>query len=200
MAAPGAAARVALSPRRPITQARSGFPPWVAASRMPKPLCPHCTLPLDHDPAPREVMRCPSCGLIVGPGRALHEPPPERRTGAAAGRRAARARRDAAGAERGARDAAELLATIATAAAGLREPRDLTMLEYERLRSGDESLPELSEVLAAFGTWKELSRRLRETRITHAEAGGSPDPRAPARRQGRSATRGKGSPKSDRRR
>lgn len=131
---------------------------------MTRPLCPHCTLPLARDPGPGEAIRCPSCGLLVGFGRALHEPPPERRTGAAAGTRAARARRVAADEQRSEREPSAMLAAIAHATAARPGARELTMLEYERLCHEDGSLPELSELIATFGTWKELSRRLRASR------------------------------------
>lgn len=139
--------------------------------------CPHCTLPLGRDPAPGEAIRCPSCGLLVGPGRALRGSPPRRRTGAAAGSRAARARRAEGAERRELRTASELLAAIAAAQAARRDRRELTMLQYEQLCREDDSLPELSALLAAFGTWKELGRRLRDARPSapRKPAGGARD-------------------------
>jgi hypothetical protein len=121
--------------------------------------CPHCFLLIESEAAenwPPEPTRCPHCKLLIGEGRAKDTPEanPGAR-GTAAGVFAQRAKR-------GDKDAAppeEVCKAIRTVARDLgARPERLLMVDYQQHASADPSLPELSDVFAAFGSWKRARR------------------------------------------
>jgi hypothetical protein len=124
---------------------------------MASALCPHCLLPLaggQRTPFPPAAMRCPHCRLIIGAGRARGESPDDgdaRSRGSAAGVLANAARR-AHSIPGGRPEIMAALRAIATAR-GCAVER-LRMLDYQDATQVDPALPDLSSVLATYGTWK----------------------------------------------
>ena len=121
--------------------------------------CPHCFLLVERDASPDwppEPVRCPHCRLLIGEGRGRDtaDANPGAR-GTAAGVFAHRAKRDdkdSASAE----DVCEAIRTVARELGS--RPERLLMVDYQQHASGDPSLPELSDVFAAFGSWKRARR------------------------------------------
>jgi hypothetical protein len=121
--------------------------------------CPHCFLLVESDVAPdwpQEPIRCPHCRLLIGEGRG--KPSADANPGArgtAAGVFAHRAKRedkDPASAE----DVCEAIRTVARELGA--RPERLLMVDYQQHASTDPSLPELSDVFAAYGSWKRARR------------------------------------------
>ena len=124
--------------------------------------CPHCLLLVEagvEGDWPPQPVRCPHCRLLIGPGRAREagDGAPGAR-GAAAGvfaREAQRARDPEA-------DEASpklVIEGIRTVAAELGSPPErLLMVDYQQRSVEDEDLPDLTEVFAAFGSWKRARR------------------------------------------
>lgn len=124
--------------------------------------CPHCFLVVaEHadGPWPPQPTRCPHCRLMIGAerGRSSPEANPGAR-GTAAGVFAQQARQ-ADGDEEDFATADEVRWAIRSVAEriGLR-PERLLMVDYQQHAAGDDTLPELSEVFAAFGSWKRARR------------------------------------------
>ena len=124
--------------------------------------CPHCLLLVEHAVAgdwPPQPVRCPHCRLLIGAGRAREagDGAPGAR-GAAAGvfaREAQRAR------DPDADDASPdaVITGIRSVAQQLDSPPErLLMVDYQQCAAEDESLPDLTEVFAAFGSWKRARR------------------------------------------
>ena len=131
-----------------------------AASRTAKGYCPHCQLLVEAgagDPWPSEPIRCPHCHLLIGAGRGLAAPSSEPGTkGTAAGVFSRQAKR--VDSEPGATPA-EVLAGIRQAAKEVGErPERLLMVDYQQLAATDPALPDLSDVFAAYGSWKRARR------------------------------------------
>jgi hypothetical protein len=122
--------------------------------------CPHCFLLVEQDarmPWPPAALRCPHCRLMIGPGRArgTASAKPGAR-GTAAGVFAHEARRED-DAEEASGEA--VLAAIRHVAGELgHRPERLLMVDYQQRAAVDRSLPDLSEVFAAFGSWKRARR------------------------------------------
>jgi hypothetical protein len=121
--------------------------------------CPHCFLLIEGDVAPDwppEPTRCPHCRLLIGEGRG--KPTADANPGArgtAAGVFAHRAKRD----DTDPASADEVCEAIRTVARELgARPERLLMVDYQQHVSADPSLPELSDVFAAFGSWKRARR------------------------------------------
>jgi hypothetical protein len=123
--------------------------------------CPHCLLVVEEGGGtewPPQPTRCPHCRLMIGVGRAREagDGAPGAR-GAAAGvfaREAQRARDDDTevspdGVVHGIRAVAQELGS---------PPERLLMVDYQQRVAGDEDLPDLTEVFAAFGSWKRARR------------------------------------------
>jgi hypothetical protein len=122
--------------------------------------CPHCHLLIERRVVsgwPPEPLRCPHCRLLVGAGRARPTPAAEPGArGSAAGvfaheaKRSGRARNVPANEVRRAiRDVAEELGA---------RPERLLMVDYQQRASEDDELPSLSEIYAAYGSWKRARR------------------------------------------
>jgi hypothetical protein len=122
--------------------------------------CPHCHLLIERragDEWPHEPLRCPHCRLMVGSGRARHTPAAEPGArGSAAGVFAREAKRSGADGPVSEQQVCRAIRHVAEAI-GTR-PERLLMLDYQERASGDEGLPALAEVFAAFGSWKRARR------------------------------------------
>jgi hypothetical protein len=126
--------------------------------------CPHCFLLVEENVVgewPDQPSRCPHCRLMIGVGRA--RPTAEANPGArgtAAGVFAHQAKR---------RDESdvtpdEVREAIRTVAGQLgSRPERLLMVDYQQRASLDEDLPELSDVFAAFGSWKRARKEAATT-------------------------------------
>jgi hypothetical protein len=122
--------------------------------------CPHCLLVVAEDvdgPWPPAPARCPHCRLMIGVGRSRDagDGAPGAR-GAAAGVFAREAQR-ANGGEHASPD--EVREGIRVVARELGSPPErLLMVDYQQRVAGDTDLPDLTDVFAAFGTWKRARR------------------------------------------
>jgi hypothetical protein len=128
--------------------------------------CPHCFLLVESDVAgawPPRPARCPHCKLMIGPGRARSTPdaqPGARGTAAGVFAQAAREGRDDdtdVSPDR-IRDAIRRVAENTGS-----RPERLLMVDYQQRAAKDQELPSLSEVFAAFGSWKRARRESAHT-------------------------------------
>ena len=124
--------------------------------------CPHCFLLVEaevHKPWPPVHSRCPHCRLLIGAGRA--RPTSEANPGArgtAAGVFAQQARHaDIDGKSVATPDEVREAIRVVADQLGSR-PERLLMVDYQQRAMVDETLPELSDVFAAFGSWKRARR------------------------------------------
>jgi hypothetical protein len=121
--------------------------------------CPHCFLLVEQDVAadwPRAAMRCPHCRLLIGPGRGrpTADATPGAR-GSAAGVFAHQAKRD--DGDNVSED--EVRKAIRRVADDLgSRPERLLMVDYQQRATADDTLPTLSDVFSAFGSWKRARR------------------------------------------
>ncbi|MFL5839046.1 MAG: hypothetical protein ACJ77Z_01170 [Thermoleophilaceae bacterium] len=105
---------------------------------------------------PQDAVRCPHCRLLIGPGRGRDTPEanPGAR-GSAAGVFAHQAKRE--DGDNVSQD--EVRAAIRRVAEQLgARPERLLMVDYQQLATSDDSLPTLSDVFSAFGSWKRARR------------------------------------------
>jgi hypothetical protein len=122
--------------------------------------CPHCFLLIEGEvsgPWPTAPLRCPHCRLLVGVGRsrATAAANPGAR-GTAAGVFAHRAKRNDEG-PHVSPDAVRAAIRTVAAELGYR-PERLLMVDYQQQASSNAELPALSDVFAAFGSWKRARR------------------------------------------
>jgi hypothetical protein len=122
--------------------------------------CPHCHLLIERgvgDGWPTDPLRCPHCRLLVGAGRARSEPSAEPGArGSAAGVFAHEAKRS--GPARTVSNAAVCRAIRDVAKTVGARPERLLMVDYQQQASGDEKLPGLDQIFAAYGSWKRARR------------------------------------------
>ena len=130
------------------------------ASRAMDAFCPHCFLLVESGvqaPWPPVHSRCPHCRLLVGVGRARATPSAEPGArGSAAGVFAHEAKR--AGGEGDATKEEVRSAIRKVAEESGQRPERLLMVDYQQEASDDEHLPALSDVFAAYGSWKRARR------------------------------------------
>ena len=109
-------------------------------------------------PWPARPVRCPHCHLLIGSGRGLAEPSREPGAkGTAAGVFSRRAKRDGGGADSASPE--RVLEAIRSVAVTREERADrLLMVDYQQTSVADPSLPPLSDVFEAFGSWKAARR------------------------------------------
>jgi hypothetical protein len=122
--------------------------------------CPHCHLLIERkvdESWPPEPMRCPHCRLLVGVGRsrptAAAEPGAR---GSAAGVFAHEAKRSGGETDASNGEICEAIRRVADRLGA--RPERLLMVDYQQCASDDESLPALSEVFGAYGSWKRARR------------------------------------------
>ena len=105
---------------------------------------------------PQDATRCPHCRLLIGPGRA--RPTAEANPGArgsAAGVKAHPAKRQD-GDDVSQDEVREAIRRVADELGS--RPERLLMVDYQQRASADDSLPTLSDVFSAFGSWKRARR------------------------------------------
>jgi hypothetical protein len=128
--------------------------------------CPHCFLLVEADVPgawPPKPTRCPHCKLMIGPGRG--RPTSEAQPGArgtAAGVFAQQARDAREDGVEISPDKVRLAIRRVAEKTGSR-PERLLMVDYQQRAAKDKSLPSLSEVFAAFGSWKRARRESANT-------------------------------------
>ena len=122
--------------------------------------CPHCHLLIERragDDWPSEPMRCPHCRLLVGQGRARPTPAAEPGArGSAAGVFAHEAKRAGGDGSTSAKSVKDAIRRVADELGA--RPERLLMVDYQQRASDDESLPTLSDVFGAYGSWKRARR------------------------------------------
>ena len=122
--------------------------------------CPHCHLLIEKKVAeewPEEPLRCPHCRLLVGAGRARPTPSAEPGArGSAAGVFAHEAKRAGAESDASKDDVCQAIRDVADTVGS--RPERLLMVDYQQLASDDDKLPSLSDVFAAYGSWKRARR------------------------------------------
>jgi hypothetical protein len=121
--------------------------------------CPHCFLLVEQDVPdawPRAALRCPHCRLLIGPGRgrptAAANPGAR---GSAAGVFAHQAKRE--DSDDVSQEAVREAIRRAAHDLGSR-PERLLMVDYQQRAMADKTLPTLSDVFSAFGSWKRARR------------------------------------------
>lgn len=128
--------------------------------------CPHCFLLVESDvpaPWPPQAARCPHCKLMIGPGRAREtaDAQPGAR-GTAAGVFAQQAREGRDEDSDVSPDRVRQAIRVVAEKTGSR-PERLLMVDYQQRAAKDGNLPTLSEVFAAFGSWKRARRESAHT-------------------------------------
>jgi hypothetical protein len=122
--------------------------------------CPHCHLLIDRkvgEEWPPDPLRCPHCRLLVGAGRARPTPAAEPGArGSAAGVFAHEAKRSGKDREASSGDICKAIRKVADEMGA--RPERLLMVDYQQRASDDAKLPALSDVFAAFGSWKRARR------------------------------------------
>ena len=122
--------------------------------------CPHCHLLIEKKVSkawPDEPQRCQHCRLLVGAGRARPTPSAEPGArGSAAGVFAHEAKRAGGDENVPKEDVCAAIRQVADAIGS--RPERLLMVDYQQRASDDESLPTLSTVFAAYGSWKRARR------------------------------------------
>ena len=128
--------------------------------------CPHCFLLVEADVPgawPPKPTRCPHCKLMIGPGRARptsEAQPGARGTAAGVFAQQARDARDE-GVEISPEKVRAAIRRVAERTGS--RPERLLMVDYQQRAAKDKSLPSLSEVFAAFGSWKRARRESANT-------------------------------------
>jgi hypothetical protein len=122
--------------------------------------CPHCHLLIEKRVGrrwPREPLRCPHCRLLVGVGRARPTAAAEPGArGSAAGVFAHEAKRSGADQDASKGDITAAIRRVAERLGA--RPERLLMVDYQQCASDDAGLPALSDVFAAYGSWKRARR------------------------------------------
>ncbi len=129
--------------------------------------CPHCHLLVEsdvHAPWPAVPVRCLHCQLLIGAGRSRSEPSGEPGAkGTAAGVFSRQAKRNGDDDSEQPKSPEEVLEAIRTVAGSRGErPERLLMVDYQQLAVGDPDIAPLSDVFAAFGSWKSARRQAAE--------------------------------------
>jgi hypothetical protein len=123
--------------------------------------CPHCFLLVEADVPgawPPKPTRCPHCKLMIGPGRGRptsEAQPGARGTAAGVFAQQARDARDE-GVEIEPDKVRQAIRRVAEKTGS--RPERLLMVDYQQRAAKDTSLPSLSAVFAAFGSWKRARR------------------------------------------
>jgi hypothetical protein len=127
--------------------------------------CPHCHLLIERrvgEDWPREPLRCPHCRLLVGVGRGRPTPSAEPGArGSAAGVFAHEAKRAGGEGDSTKEEVQRAICDVAEAAG--QRPERLLMVDYQQRAADDDELPALSDVFAAYGSWKRARRAAAES-------------------------------------
>jgi hypothetical protein len=138
--------------------ARRGSKP--AAKGAEDGYCPHCHLLVERRVGadwPKEPLRCPHCRLLVGVGRGRPTPSAEPGArGSAAGVFAHEAKRSGGEGEATKGEVRKAIRQVAEDEG--QRPERLLMVDYQQHVTDDDELPSLSDVFAAYGSWKRARR------------------------------------------
>ncbi len=122
--------------------------------------CPHCHLLIEKRVGagwPEEPQQCPHCRLLVGIGRARPTPAAEPGArGSAAGVFAHEAKRAGGDATSSKAEVCKAIRDVAEEVGS--RPERLLMVDYQQRVSDDAEMPPLSDVFAAYGSWKRARR------------------------------------------
>jgi len=111
---------------------------------------------------PKEPQRCPHCRLLVGVGRGRPTPSAEPGArGSAAGVFAHEAKRSGGDGEATKGEVRKAIRQVAEHDG--QRPERLLMVDYQQRAADDEDLPSLSDVFAAYGSWKRARRAAAES-------------------------------------
>src|SRR3954469_8428816 len=131
-----------------------------SAGEVTEAYCPHCFLLVESDVPgawPQRPTRCPHCKLMIGPGRARSTPDAQPGArGTAAGVFAQQARDGRDDVDVSPDRVRNAIRTVANNTGS--RPERLLMVDYQQRAAKDKTLPSLSEVFAAFGSWKRARR------------------------------------------
>jgi hypothetical protein len=110
----------------------------------------------------QEPQRCPRCRLLVGTGRGRPTPSAEPGArGSAAGVFAHEAKRAGGDGESSKEEVRHAICQVAEEAG--QRPERLLMVDYQQRSADDDELPALSDVFAAYGSWKRARRAAAES-------------------------------------
>jgi hypothetical protein len=127
--------------------------------------CPHCHLLVARrvgEDWPQQPLRCPHCRLLVGVGRGRPTPSAEPGArGSAAGVFAHEAKRAGGDGESTTGEVRKAIRDVAEDTG--QRPERLLMVDYQQRAADDEELPALSDVFAAYGSWKRARRAAADT-------------------------------------
>jgi hypothetical protein len=127
--------------------------------------CPHCHLLVARrvgEDWPQQPLRCPHCRLLVGVGRGRPTPSAEPGArGSAAGVFAHEAKRAGGDGESTKGEVRKAIRDVAEDTG--QRPERLLMVDYQQRAADDEELPALSDVFAAYGSWKRARRAAADT-------------------------------------
>jgi hypothetical protein len=136
------------------------MPAGTSKTKAPDAYCPHCHLLIERkvgEEWPPEPMRCPHCRLLVGARRSRPTPAAEPGArGSAAGVFAHEAKRSDTNGDVSQDDVRKAIRAVADELGS--RPERLLMVDYQQRAVGDKTLPALSAVFAAFGSWKRARR------------------------------------------
>jgi hypothetical protein len=123
--------------------------------------CPHCHLLIERKVGegdwPEEPLRCQHCRLLVGAGRARPTPSAEPGArGSAAGVFAHEAKRAAGNGDASKDEVCKAIRDVAEEVGS--RPERLLMVDYQQRATDDDKLPTLTDVFAAYGSWKRARR------------------------------------------
>ncbi len=106
---------------------------------------------------PKEPLRCPHCRLLVGVGRGRPTPSAEPGArGSAAGVFAHEAKRSGGDGDATKGEVRKAIRQVAENEG--QRPERLLMVDYQQHAADDDELPTLSDVFAAYGSWKRARR------------------------------------------
>ena len=127
--------------------------------------CPHCHLLVERrvgEPWPKQPLRCPHCRLLVGVGRGRPTPSAEPGArGSAAGVFAHEAKRAGGDGDSTKGEVRQAIRDVAEDTG--QRPERLLMVDYQQRAADDDHLPALSDVFAAYGSWKRARRAAADT-------------------------------------
>jgi len=111
---------------------------------------------------PKKPLRCPHCRLLVGVGRGRPTPSAEPGArGSAAGVFAHEAKRAGGDGESTKGEVRQAIRDVAEDTG--QRPERLLMVDYQQRAADDDELPALSDVFAAYGSWKRARRAAADT-------------------------------------
>jgi hypothetical protein len=151
--------------KRTASKPKRTAPDRKSAKAVEDGYCPHCHLLIERrvgEDWPQQPMRCPHCRLLVGTGRGRPTPSAEPGArGSAAGVFAHEAKRAGGDGDASKQDVRRAIRRVAEDSG--QRPERLLMVDYQQLSSGDDDLPALADVFAAYGSWKRARRAAAES-------------------------------------